>query len=110
MDIPLVHTLYDTYARLHALLIKFPKSQRYTLGQTCSAYLLNVLEHILAAGGTSQQHIKRERLSEASAKLDTLRLLIRLAKDCGCLPNIIKKDARRSKVRRPRFPKRQGSQ
>ncbi len=35
----------------------------------------------------SDQHQKRAQLTIASAKLDVLRLLIRLAKDCKCLTN-----------------------
>jgi len=65
--------------------LKFPKSQRYSLGQTVNATLLTTLENILAAAATSVPQEKRGRITTASAKLDLLKILVRLAKDCGCL-------------------------
>ncbi|MFY9484283.1 MAG: four helix bundle protein [Patescibacteria group bacterium] len=87
IDIPLVHLLYETYSFWHTLILKFPKSQRYTLGLTCQKYLLEILENILAAAATTDIQEKITSLKIASKKLDTLKLLIRLAKDCQCLPN-----------------------
>jgi HEPN domain-containing protein len=85
IDIPIVHTLYEVYRELHKLILKFPKSERYSLGQTSGTRLLEMLEHALTAAGTSNSTVKREHLTTASTKLDILRLLIRLAKDCNCL-------------------------
>lgn len=87
IDIPIVHTLYELYRELHKLILKFPKSQRYSLGHTLGNCLLEMIEHTLTAAGTSNHITKREHLSTTSAKLDTLRLLIRLAKDCNCITN-----------------------
>jgi hypothetical protein len=87
IDVPIVHTLYQLYISWNDLVIKFPKSQRYTLGQTCQDYLLALIEAVITAAGTSEPAIKRDQLQTASAKLDLLRLLFRLAKDCKCLAN-----------------------
>lgn len=87
LDVPIVHALYQTYGSWNELLIKFPKSQRYTLGEVCQRELLATLEAVIAAAGTSQSAIKIDQLRIASAKLDLLRLLVRLAKDCKCLTN-----------------------
>ncbi|MFH1098655.1 MAG: four helix bundle protein [Candidatus Uhrbacteria bacterium] len=86
-DIPIIHTLYETYRRWHDLILKFPKSERYTLGQTCGQELLAILEQTLAAAGIADRVRKRERLQLVSVKLDTLRLLIRLCKDTKCISN-----------------------
>lgn len=86
-DIPIVHSLYDTYATWNKVLEKFPKSQRYTLGETISRNLLTTLEIILAASGLSNPIEKLARLREASAKIDALKLLVRLTKDCQCVTN-----------------------
>ena len=67
---------------------KFPKPQRYTLGETCSRYLLSTLELVLAAASASEPTEKSERLKDASAKTDTMKLLVRLCKDCNCITNI----------------------
>ncbi|HCC83415.1 TPA: hypothetical protein DEP96_01035 [Candidatus Uhrbacteria bacterium] len=86
-DIPLVHTLYDIYVLWNTVITKFPKTQRYTLGETCSRYLLDVLELVLAASSTNNLVTKTDKLKLASPKIDTLKLLIRLCKDCDCLTN-----------------------
>lgn len=87
LDLPLVAVLYQTYCSLHELVLKFPKSQRYTLGDTCQRELLAILEAIISAANASDAEIKIRGLRVASAKLDMLRLLVRLAKDCKCLSN-----------------------
>ncbi|MEA3453100.1 MAG: four helix bundle protein [Patescibacteria group bacterium] len=86
-DIPIVHELYETYKLWHYLILKFPKSERYTLGQRCGSTLLQLFEYVLTASSTKDIKIKLNLLSKASTKLDILRLLIRLAKDCDCLTN-----------------------
>lgn len=87
-DVPIIHTLYDAYAAWNQILLKFPKAQRYTLGEACSRHLLTVIELLLAAASTNEPLEKYGKHREASAKIDTLKLLIRLSKDCGCLTNV----------------------
>lgn len=45
------------------------------------------MEAIVSATAARQPGIKAEYLRTASAKLDLLRMLFRLAKDCKCLDN-----------------------
>ncbi len=87
-DIPIVHTLYDAYVLWSEVMEKFPKPQRYTLGETCSRYLLATLELLLGAATTSNIVEKSARLKDASAKVDTAKLLVRLCKDCKCITNV----------------------
>ncbi len=86
-DIPIVHALYDAYAAWHAALLKFPKSERYTLGGTVSKLLLSTLEETLGAAAITSPPEKTARLRKVSAKVDALKLLVRLAKECQCIPN-----------------------
>ncbi|MBI4598657.1 four helix bundle protein [Candidatus Uhrbacteria bacterium] len=86
-DIPIVHTLYDTYALWSQLLLKFPKSQRYTLGETCARHILESLEILLFTSSLPNSTEKINSLRIASGKIDTLKLLIRLVKDCKCVSN-----------------------
>ncbi|MBI4434818.1 four helix bundle protein [Candidatus Uhrbacteria bacterium] len=86
-DVPIVHTLYVTYRLWHDLVLKFPKSERYALGQTCGQTLLAILERILAAAGIADRIQKLEHLRLVSTKLDILRLLVRLCKDTRCISN-----------------------
>ncbi|MBU1348461.1 four helix bundle protein [Patescibacteria group bacterium] len=86
-DIPIVHALYDAYAYWNGLLEKYPKSQRHTLGDICSRYLLTTLELILEGATNANSNEKIIGLRKASVKLDILKLLVRLSKDCHCISN-----------------------
>ncbi len=87
IDIPIVHALYQLYKALHELLLKFPKSQRYSLGSVMQTELLDLMEAVVTAANTAKPETKKERLSVASTKLDLLRLMVRLSKDCKCVDN-----------------------
>ncbi len=86
-DVPIVQSFYQLYKSFHEQLTHFPKSERYTLGATIQNQLLAAFESVVAAAGTGRAETKIEYLELASAKVDLLRLLIRLAKDCKCLSN-----------------------
>ncbi len=49
--------------------------------------LLALMEAVVMAASTAKPEAKKEQLSVASAKLDLLRLMIRLSKDCKCVDN-----------------------
>lgn len=87
IDIPIVHNLYETYALLHQVVLKFPKAQRYSLGEQCNSYLLDTMEAILVSAASSHKETKASYMHQASVKLDVFKILIRLAKDCDCLSN-----------------------
>ncbi len=57
---------------------KFPKAQRFVLGQQIENTALDLLRGIIAA---NQERDRLFILKRVSVDLDTLRLLIRLAKD-----------------------------
>lgn len=86
-DIPIIHTLYDTYALWAELTIKFPKTQRFALGERASSYLLDVIELLISSAATSDAPIKTVNLQSASAKVDLIKLLVRLAKDTKFISN-----------------------
>ncbi len=83
-----MHLLYQAYADWHELLLRFPKSQRYSLGEKSQTTLLATLQDILSAAATSNLEIKCSKLLEASGELDTLKLLAQLTKKCKCISNI----------------------
>lgn len=68
-------------------MITFPKSQRYSLGATCQSEMLDLMKECLKAASASQPPRKLAHLTNASANLDALRLLLSLARDCRCMPN-----------------------
>ena len=86
-DVPIVRSLYVAYAFWNEILNKFPKTQRHVLGTKCAEYLLQILELTLGAAQTSETKEKLIDLRQASVKLDTVKLLIRLCKNCKCISN-----------------------
>ena len=85
--IPLIISLYHLYRSFHECLITFPKSERYGLGANCQNEILEMLRLALRAAGTSKPEEKATHLKEASVRLDSLRLLLNLCKDCRCISN-----------------------
>jgi len=85
-DIPIFQKVYDFYKELYLSLTRFPKIHRYSLGQRLDSTTLEVFESLVAA--STQEPIQKLLLLEkASTKLETLKLLIRLAKDTQSLDN-----------------------
>ena len=84
-DVPIIHALYDANKIWHELLLKFPKAQRYNLGNKCSEYLLQITELALEAAAEQDIDLKLKSVHLASNKLDILKLLVRLCKDCRCV-------------------------
>ncbi len=69
---------YELILWLYPRVNKFPKSQRFVLGQHIENTILKILEGIITA---NQERDKLPYLKQVSVALDKLRILIRLAKD-----------------------------
>jgi len=70
--------LYDLILWMFPLINKFPKKQRFVLGQQLENTLLDILKRIIQA---NQERNKLEILKQVSIDLDKFRILFRLAKD-----------------------------
>ena len=79
-DIPIFKKTYDLYRSFYALRLSVPKQDRYALWQRCENCMLDFLESILLASQTARSD-KLPLLEQGSAKLNLLRVFIRLAKD-----------------------------
>lgn len=80
LDIPILTKLYEFYKELSRYLILFPKTKRYALGQKIDNIALDIFELLFKSGVVDKDH-KLEILQNVSAKLDLLKMIIRLAKD-----------------------------
>lgn len=80
LDFPILKKLYTLYKELHDLRAHVAKLDRYTLWERCENMTLDVLELLMIAV-QRQKPDKYKALELASAKLNVLRVLIRLAKD-----------------------------
>lgn len=69
---------YDFLIWLYPCLDKFPKSQKFVLGNRIMENVLDFLEILIE---TNNAYEKKDLLKKASIKLDEIRVLFRLAKD-----------------------------
>jgi len=69
---------YELILWLYPTVNKFPKSQRFVLGQRIENTVLSILSGIIMA---NQESDKRIYLKRVSVELDKLRILVRLSKD-----------------------------
>lgn len=83
-DIPIFIKLYDFYKNLTPVIIFFPKTKRYTLGQKLDNTTLDILELLFSVPSAKD---KVEILQQISIKVDLVKVLLRLAKDSQAMQN-----------------------
>jgi hypothetical protein len=81
-EVDAVTKLYDYILWVIPKLDKFPRSQKYLLGDRIETLLLDLLELLVEAAYTRE---KRTLLRRANPKLEKLRYLMRLSKDLKLL-------------------------
>lgn len=79
---PIVTKAYDLALWLLPRVQDFPRSSRFILGDRLIVTMLDVVEGLIEA---SHRREKRALLEDVSAKLDRLRMLIRLSQDLKLL-------------------------
>ena len=77
-NLPIFEKTYELILWLYLTVNKFPKSQRFVLGQQIEKTFLEILGGIIQ---TNQEKNKLPYLKKISVELDKLRILIRLSKD-----------------------------
>jgi len=77
-DLIIFQKVYDLILWMYPLINKFPKKQRFVLGQQLENTLLDILKGIIQA---NQERDRLEILKQVSIDLDKFRILYRLAKD-----------------------------
>ncbi len=77
-EVDAITRLYDYLLWLVPKLEKFPRSQKFLLGDRIESLLLDILELLIEAAFSKK---KLAPLRTANIKLEKLRYLIRLAKD-----------------------------
>ncbi|PIW40988.1 MAG: hypothetical protein COW21_04240 [Candidatus Aenigmarchaeota archaeon CG15_BIG_FIL_POST_REV_8_21_14_020_37_27] len=77
-DMKIFHKTYEMVKWLHTLLNKFPKSEKWTLGQKIENTGLNVMEGVIQS---NNEFDKTKALQYTIVELDKLRIYFRLAKD-----------------------------
>ena len=77
-DLAIFEKTYELILWIYPTVNKFPKSQRFVLGQQIENTVLEILKGIIEA---NQERNKVPYLKQISVNLDKLRILIRLSKD-----------------------------
>jgi four helix bundle protein len=85
-DIPIFKKTYDLYKTFYGYRNLIPKQDRYTICERCDTLILDVLQNILVASKL-QKGEKLSALEAASAKLNFLRVFIRLMKETKAIDN-----------------------
>ena len=80
LDTPIVQKIYDFYKLFYSYVELFPKKDRYAIGKRCEDTALEFLELVLFAASINKLN-KYIALQRASAKFDTLKILIRILKE-----------------------------
>ncbi len=78
-----VQKCYDLLLYLLQRIEKFPRGQRFTVGDRLAGAAMEALENLVSAAYSKE---KREFLDQANLALHRVRFLVRLAKDLQALP------------------------
>lgn len=81
-DLKLYKESYDFFLWLWPLINKFPKSEKYVLGEKIKLCFIIFFENIIAYNYNFE---RQESLKKANIELEKLRLFIRLAKDLNLI-------------------------
>ena len=84
LEIPVVIKLFVVYEITHRLIFKFPKHERYSLGEKIENSILEAIEIFILAN----QSLKYERekiLLKANSKIELLKILFRISLNCQML-------------------------
>lgn len=81
LEIPVVIKLLILYEITHKLIFKFPKHERYSLGEKIENSLLESME-IFTLANQSSRYEKEKILLRANTKVELLKILFRLSLNC----------------------------
>ncbi len=85
-DIPIFRKSYDLYKAFYSYRTLIPKQDRYTIWQRSEDLTLDIIEYILLASHAAKGD-KLPMLEKTSAKLNLLRVFLRLMKEVKALDN-----------------------
>jgi len=84
LEIPVVIKLFVLYEITHKLIFKFPKHERYTLGEKTETAILDGIEFFVLANQVSKYE-KEKILAKANSKVELLKILFRISLNCKIL-------------------------
>jgi|SRR3989344_3613483 len=85
-DIPILKKAYELYKTFHEYRKAVPKHDRHTIYERGERLILEIIESLFLAGYAKLAN-KAMLLEQVSAKINLLRLVVRLMKDTKTLDN-----------------------
>lgn len=86
LEIPVIIKLFVLYEITHKLIFKFPKHERYTLGEKIENSILEAIEIFILANQASKYE-KEKTLMRANSKIELLKILFRISLNCQIMNN-----------------------
>lgn len=84
LEIPVIIKLFTLYEISHKLIFKFPKHERYSLGEKIEKTILDSMELFVFINQISKYE-KEKALMEANSKVELLKILFRISLNCTIL-------------------------
>lgn len=84
LEIPVVIKLFAIYEMTHKLVFKFPKHERYALGEKIENSILESIEILILANQVAKYE-KEKILIKANSKIELLKILFRISLNCEIL-------------------------
>ena len=85
-DAPILQKTVELYKEFYGYLKLFPKKDQYLLGKRCEDDMLAFMEYVLIAVGLPKDR-KLRLLEAANGKFDTLKVLLRIARELRMIDN-----------------------
>jgi hypothetical protein len=86
LEIPVIVKLFILYEITHKLIFKFPKHEKYSLGEKMENSILAAIEIFILANQSSKYE-KEKLLLKANSKIELLKILFRISLNCEILDN-----------------------
>lgn len=81
LEIPVIVKLVILYELTHRMIFKFPKHERYSLGEKIEKSILQSME-LFVTINQSSKYDKEKLLINANAKIELLKILFRVSLNC----------------------------
>lgn len=81
LEIPITIKLFNLYESVHHLIFKFPKHEKYSLGEKIENTILDGIELSVLAS-TSGKFDKEKILQRLNCKIELLKILFRIILNC----------------------------
>src|ERR1035437_1872353 len=84
LEIPITVKLFVLYEETHKIIFKFPKHEKYSLGEKIENSILEAMELSILAS-TASKFDKERTLLKVNCKIELLKVLFRIVLNCGII-------------------------